>query len=81
MEWCHLPQYSNEFLIANWDKEWKKTISKYQQYNISNKIELLNEEISKIEREKKSGADELIQKKMTEIAQLQAKLKLVTKIF
>lgn len=81
MEWCHLPQYSSEFLIANWDKEWKKTISKYQQYDISNKIELLNKEISKIEREKKSGADSLIQKKMSEIAQLQAKLKLVTKIF
>lgn len=80
MEWCHLPQYSAEFLISNWDKEWKKTISMFQQHQISRKIKQLNEEISSIERNDEGDADSLIQEKMEEIAKLQAKLKLATKV-
>ncbi|KUK79734.1 MAG: DNA primase [Microgenomates bacterium 39_7] len=84
MDWYHHPDYSLDEQGSIWEKEWKKSLKKYERLLISNQIQKINKKISQLEREAdgqtldlQSKTEEKINDYLAQIAKLQGKLRVL----
>ena len=84
MDWYHHPDYSLDTRDSVWEKEWAKSLKKYEQLLISRQIQEINQKISQLERQAEGQNEEMIKKTeesindyLSEIAKLQGKLRLL----
>ncbi len=74
MEWCHHPDYSFDMDDVSWEKEWNKTIKKYELDLINDQIKKLNDQLAEVESgEQEDKSDSQAVKLLEKIARLQKK--------